>query len=259
MREEMPMAKRILVIDDEKVVLGAVRKALRGTDYEIDTVGNAEDGLKLMARSPYDVVITDLIMPRIDGLELLRRMQDKGAKSQTIMLTGFPTIQTALTAKRLGAFEYVTKPFTRQELLGVVTRALRSQALPDDAARPCLSQPKRPLYFVPGNSWVALEPQGTAQVGMAHMFTRTLGTVVNIELPNAGALLTQGKACVAIETDDDLKHYLFAPLSGSVLEVNPKIAEDAALAGRQPEGNGWLLRMEPLDPEEELKNLVEGS
>jgi DNA-binding response OmpR family regulator len=250
------MARRILVIDDEKVVLGAVRKALRGTDYEIDTVLTAEDGLTLMTGSPYDVVITDLIMPRIDGLELLRRMHDKGTTSPTILLTGFPTIQTALAAKKLGAFEYVTKPFTRQELLGVVTRALRSQALPDRATRPRLSQTGRPFYFVPGNSWVTLELEGTAQIGMAQMFARTLGTVASIEIPNAGTVLRQGKAFVVVETDDGLRHYLFSPLSGRVLEVNPKVAEDTFLALRNPEGTGWLLRLKPLNPEEELTNLV---
>ena len=102
-----------------------------------------------------------------------------------------------------------------------------------------------------------VEPEGTARVGMAAVVARTLGTVVNHEIPNVGALLTQGKAFVVLTTDDGSKHYLFSPLSGRVLEVNPKVAEDAALAGRNPEGCGWLLRMKPLNPEEELKNLVQ--
>ncbi|HLE05643.1 MAG TPA: response regulator, partial [Anaerolineales bacterium] len=114
------MDKDILVVDDDEVVLGAVCKALRPDNYAIDTAQSADEALKLLSDSSYRLVITDLMMPGMDGLELLQHIHDMGAKSETIMITGYPTIQTALRAKRLGAFEYVTKPFTRQELRSVV-------------------------------------------------------------------------------------------------------------------------------------------
>src|SRR3989337_3575900 len=143
------MDKDILVVDDDKVVLGAVCKALRPDNYAIDTAQSADEALKLLSESSYRLVITDLMMPGMDGLELLQRIRDLGAKSETIMITGYPTIQTALRAKRLGAFEYVTKPFTRQELRSVVVRGLRrvGEELPEPG--PVVTGTGQPVYSLP--------------------------------------------------------------------------------------------------------------
>ncbi len=251
------MVKRILVVDDEVVVLGAVSKALRQTDYLIDTVQSAEEALERLAEATYDVVLTDLMMPGINGLGLIRRLRDMGAETQTIMITGYPTIKTALRAKQLGAFEYVTKPFTRQELLSVVVRAFRRGA----------SEPIRPkestssvatgnLYFLPEHAWVKLEPDRTARIGMAPEFASTVGEVVDLELPGEDTLIEQGRYCVVVRAEDGVEHYLHAPLSGRVVEVNREVQEDPELAVRDPGGDGWLLRLEPQDADREIENLV---
>src|SRR3972149_6860701 len=158
------MDKHILVVDDDEVVLGAVCKALRPDHYAIDTAQSADEALKLLSESSYGLVITDLMMPGMDGLELLRRIQDMGAKSETIMITGYPTIQTALRAKRLGAVEYVTKPFTRQELRSVVVRGLRRvrrgvRPVPDPHSRSI------PSPNTPGPGWSRTATSGSGWFG----------------------------------------------------------------------------------------------
>ncbi len=162
------MDKRILVVDDDEIVLDSVRKTLRKDDYHIDTVQCADEALKLLESSPYDLVITDLIMSGTDGLELLDRIRGMGSKSQTIMVTGYPTIETALRAKRLGAFEYITKPFTRQELRSVVARIVRrgsgEQQPSGSAASPRSS---KSVYYIPDHSWVGMEPDGMVRVAAA--------------------------------------------------------------------------------------------
>lgn len=251
------MGKRILVVDDETVILGAVSKALRKTDYLVDTVQSAEEALKRLAEASYDVVLTDLMMPGINGLGLMQRMREAGAKAQTIMITGYPTIKTALRAKQLGAFEYVTKPFTRQELLSVVVRALRRGApeqLPAKKSTPPASL--ETVYYLPDHAWAKMEPDRTARIGMAPGFASTVGEVVDLELPGEDALVEQGRICVVVRAEDGVEHYLHAPLSGRVVEVNSLVQKEPELSVREPLGDGWLLRLEPQDLDREIENLV---
>lgn len=249
--------KRILVVDDEAIVLDAVSRALRKTDLHIDTAKSAEDAVKLLVDTPFDIVITDLRMPGLDGLELMRRMRNMGNEAVTIMLTGYPSVQTALKAKKLGAFDYVTKPFTRQELLSVVVRALRQITVEHGPYRtPASIEHPESVYFIPGHSWARLEPDKTVRIGMERAFATSVGEVSDIEFPAIADHLEQGRMCVAIRTEDGVEHYLHSPLSGQVLEINENVMEDIALAGRDPEGSGWLLRLAPQSLDSEVENLM---
>jgi len=116
----------ILVIDDEQVVLDSVRKHLRDDGYAIHTVLSAEEGLTLLDRDPIgiDIVLTDLMMPHIDGLELIKSVKARFPNMPVILITGYATINTALQAKQLGAFGYIAKPFSKAELKTVVHEAV---------------------------------------------------------------------------------------------------------------------------------------
>lgn len=251
------MGKRILVVDDEVVVLGAVSKAIKNTDCAIDTAESAEEALELMAGRSYHVVITDLMMPGTDGLGLMKAMRDRGFQAETVVITGYPSVESALRAKQLGAFDYVTKPFTRQEILSVVVRALRKGK--DEVLGPVFDAPEsvENVYLIIDHSWARLEPDRTVRVGMAHAFAVAVGEIVDLELPAEDAFVEQGRMCVVLRAEDGVEHYLNAPLSGRILEVNRVLEEDAELALRDPEGDGWLLRLEPKNLEPELRNLVE--
>jgi CheY-like chemotaxis protein len=249
------MDRHILVVDDDEVVLGAVCKALRTDPYEIDTAQSADEALKRLSESSYRVVITDLMMPGMDGLELLQRIREMGAKSETIMITGYPTIQTALRAKRLGAFEYVTKPFTRQELRSVVVRGMRRGGEGPPAPGPAGTGSARPVYSIPEHSWARVEPDGNVRIGMVRAFASAVGQVEELRLPRLDALLEQGRVCGVVRAADSVEHTLHSPLTGRVIEINPSVLQDAKLAGRDPEGAGWLFRLLPQNLDREIPNL----
>jgi CheY-like chemotaxis protein/glycine cleavage system H lipoate-binding protein len=251
------MRKRILVVDDEEIVLGAVRKALRKTDLHLDTAQSAEEALNLLADKAFDVVITDMMMPGMDGLELMRRMRNRGNEALTIMLTGYPSVQTALKAKKLGAFDYVTKPFARQELLSVVVRALRLIAVDHSSSNaPASIEHPESAYFIPEHSWARLEPDKTVRIGMARAFAASVGEVIDLEFPAIGDCLEQGRMCLAIRAEEGVVHHLHSPLSGQVLEVNEAVIQNTDLALMDPEGRGWLLRLAPQNPDSEIENLM---
>jgi len=248
------MPELVLVVDDDAVILDAVRKALRHDDLEIDTVESAADALARLAERPYRLVITDLMMPGIDGLGLLGRIKDAGLDARTIMITGYPTIQSALQARRLGAFEYVTKPFTRQELRSVVVRALRAP----QTAKGSPAHTVTPDWYIPNHAWVRLEPDGTALVGVAWRLAAAVGEITALELPAAGDWLEQGRICALIRASDSVEHSFYCPLSGRVVEVNRAVVDDPRLVNSSSEAAGWLFRLTPLRPEEETANLVRG-
>ena len=245
------MPEPVLVVDDDAVVLDSVRKALRHDDLEIDAVQSAGEALARLAARPYRLVITDLMMPGLDGLALLERIQATGAQPRTIMITGYPTVQSALRARRLGAFEYVTKPFTRQELRSVVVRALRAPQT-EGTAQPAAAPPA-PAWHIPNHAWARLEPDGSVLVGMAAAYAAAVGEVVSLELPGVGELLEQGRICALVRASDGVQHSLYCPLTGRVTEVNRAVSD-----GLSRQSQRWLFRLLPSQLEKETPNLVRG-
>jgi CheY-like chemotaxis protein len=114
----------ILVIDDEQIVLDSVHKQLRDEGYAIHAVLSAQEGLDLIEGIHVDVVLTDLMMPHTDGLELMRLIKGRFPHVPVIMMTGYATLSSANQAVQAGAFGYVAKPFTRAELREVVRKAV---------------------------------------------------------------------------------------------------------------------------------------
>ncbi|MBI4861644.1 MAG: response regulator, partial [Candidatus Riflebacteria bacterium] len=211
------MIRKVLVVDDEPVVLGAVCTALKRDALELLTANAAPEALRLVGAEPIDLIITDLMMPGMDGLQLLEELAKTGRKIPCIMITGYPRIQTALKAKRLGAFEYVTKPFTRDELRSVVLRALRLAELPPES----LARDVEAAFVIPDHSWARVESDGTVTIGATRAMVCAMGTIEKIQCPADGTLLEQGHVGLALLADDGVTHSLHTPVGGVVLASNP--------------------------------------
>ena len=249
------MSRRILYVDDDPAGREVALFNLRRAGYDVTPASDGQEALSLLSIEKFDLVITDLMMPRVDGLELLQRIHDMGAKSETIMITGYPTIQTALRAKRLGAFEYVTKPFTRQELRSVVVRGLRRGGEELPAPGPAVTGSAQPVYFIPEHSWARVEPDGNVMIRMVRVFASGVGQVEEIQFPQLDSLLEQGRVCGVVRAADSVEHTIHSPLTGRVIEINTSVRKDPKLAGRDPEGAGWLFRLVPQNLDREIPNL----
>ncbi len=123
------MSARILVVDDEEIVIKSCVRILAGGDYQVDTAADGFAALRMIDDNGYDVVILDIMMPKMDGLEVLRRVKEAHPDIDVIMVTGLSQIDTAVQAMKLGAFDYLPKPFDPDELQLVVRRALERRAL----------------------------------------------------------------------------------------------------------------------------------
>jgi DNA-binding NtrC family response regulator len=119
---------RVLIVDDELGVRESVRMVLKDR-YEVVAAASGTEAVDLITAEPTDVVLLDILMPGPDGMETLERIKQRTPTLPVIMLTATKTVKTAVTAMKLGAFDYVTKPFDVEELLLIVDRAMQSAAL----------------------------------------------------------------------------------------------------------------------------------
>lgn len=120
--------EHILVVDDSPDTLELVRRNLEARGYRVTTSSGAVEAIGILEAVPIDLVITDLKMPEVDGLSLVRHIQENLKHVEVMMITGYPSIDGAVEAVKSGAEEYLAKPFTEEELSSAVARALKKAA-----------------------------------------------------------------------------------------------------------------------------------
>ena len=122
-------APGILVVDDDRIILDSLCEFLRVEGYQVDGAIDSDTALLALGRTPFNVVITDVNMPGSDGFELLRIIKQRHPEIVVIIITGYGTIESAVEAIKLGAYDYLTKPIIDDEIRLTVERALKQQAL----------------------------------------------------------------------------------------------------------------------------------
>ena len=123
------MKARILIVDDEEIVLRSCVRILENNEYHVESVLDPWEALRRIDENGFDVLVLDIMMPKIDGLQVLQHVKERHPDVDVIMMTGLSQIQTAVKAMKLGAFDYLSKPFDPDELKLVVERALERQRL----------------------------------------------------------------------------------------------------------------------------------
>ncbi len=119
---------RIVVIDDEEIVRISCSRTLKPEGHDVRLAKNGQEGLSMLAAEPADLVLTDLKMPEIDGIDVLTVVKKEWPSTEVIIMTGYQTVETAVKSIKLGAFDYIEKPFTPDSLLAVVTKALAGKS-----------------------------------------------------------------------------------------------------------------------------------
>ena len=115
---------RILVVDDEVKMRRVLEMSLRNMGYEVSQAADGAEAMACFDEAPFDLVMTDLNMPRMDGMQLLRSLRERGEEVPVIVLTAFGSIETAVEAMKLGAADYIIRPFEMDTVELAVTRAL---------------------------------------------------------------------------------------------------------------------------------------
>ena len=120
---------RILVVDDEEAIREILADFLAMEGFSVRTAGNGAEALTEISRGRFDLVLSDLKMPTMGGLELLEALARHAPNTVTIIMTGFGTVETAIQAMKQGAYDYIMKPFKMEEVLHTVRRGLEKRKL----------------------------------------------------------------------------------------------------------------------------------
>lgn len=122
------MARKMLVIDDDQIVLSSCLRIFEEEGFHVVTTARPEEGLSLVLDTYFDVVLCDWMMPGLNGMEVISSLDQQSPGSAVIMISGYPSIERATEALKRGAMDYVTKPFTPNELIKAVNEALKRKA-----------------------------------------------------------------------------------------------------------------------------------
>ena len=252
----------ILVVDDEQVVIDAVVKICTAEGYSVDYSIDVNTALNKFEKNIYKLIVCDIMMPGLNGFDLLNELSKRKIPSSLIMTTGYSTVENAVKSLYTGAIDFIPKPFTADEIINAVLRGMKYIRIQNAAAHPdngsgIVYVPCPSKYYRLGySSWAAQENMGSLLIGATDLFLKSIESISAIEVFNIDDEVVQGNACAQITDKEERVHPLLAPVSGRIIEVNEEIKNNLSLVEKDPYFNGWFYRIIPSDSEYEIKNLT---
>lgn len=206
-------ATKILVAEDEVNLRQVTQKELERLGHEVQTAGNGEDALRLLEDGAVDVLLCDIQMPQMDGMQLLRRLRERANPPEVIMLTGHATLETAIEAMKLGAYDYLTKPYLLSELDALVRQALEKRHLRVDNQRLRALASRRVMPEI---------------VGASPSIRETLRLVERVA-PSDASVLISGESGTGKELIAQAVHRLSRRADGSFIDLNCAAIQETLL------------------------------
>jgi DNA-binding NtrC family response regulator len=123
------MDKRLIIVEDEETLCASLKRVLSREGYAVDTANSSEAALGMLGERPYDLIITDIILPGMNGIELLRVIREKNPEQIVVVMTAYASLETAVEALRAGAYDYIVKPVMHEEIKQIVRNAIRQKTL----------------------------------------------------------------------------------------------------------------------------------
>ncbi len=253
---------RLLVVDDEEAICEGCRRILSRQGFAVDKTSDPREGLSRATADDYAAILLDIKMPGMTGLDFLAALRSKRQDIPVILMTGFPSVPTAVSAIDLGAAGYVTKPFTPEEITQAVHRfatqgrTAMSETERAAGASSCVTQPapSSPIRFWHEN-WLRQEPNTEYRCGsvLAGLLADDIETV---RLPKIGEVVYQGLPMASLTTRGGQAYTICSPLTGVVETVNSQLAEHAEWLVTDPCGAGWIAEICATRDEEELQGCL---
>ena len=273
-RVEVPNPRaRILAVDDEAVVLDSFRRILVLEGFNIDTVETGPEALTLVQRNDYDFVFTDLKMPGMDGVEVVKAVKHLRPDVDMVVITGYGSIETAVETLQQGACEYVQKPFSVDELADFVSKLLIKRGARQEAQRQPSVRIVSPsqaegapshafcvpggAFLAPGHTWARIEPDGQVRVGIDDFAHKAIGTLERVLLPQLGQEVKAGEVLFSLTRGEQRLDFQ-APVAGKVSDLNGNLRNEPGRMSQSPYKEGWVCRLQPSDLKPDLEALLIG-
>ncbi len=250
----MSQDPKLLVVDDEEVICEGCRRIFSKQGFAVEKCSDACQGLSLATQNDYSAILLDIKMPNMDGIEFLEALRKEKPGVPVVLMTGYPSIPNAARAIRLGASDYVTKPFTPEEISQAVHRLLQQEgaAATTSPGADAWTATAEATGFWHG-SWYQPGTDGAVRVGA--LLARPGGAALeSVTLPRIGEVVYQGLPLAAATVAGKPPRIVPAPVSGVVIAVNEALDHDPSLLLTEPCGRGWIACISPTRLEEEAKH-----
>ncbi|HOI30497.1 MAG TPA: response regulator [Melioribacteraceae bacterium] len=245
----MNKVSEILIVDDEQVVIDSIRKICEINNYKTDSALDAEAALNKIEKEEYRIIICDIMMPGIDGFQFLSELRSRNIDTPVVITSGYSTIENAVKSLYGGALDFIPKPFTFDEITGVIKRCLKYRDLTDPARtrnQAIVHVPCPAKYFRLGYScWVNEFHDGSVYVGATDIFLKTIENIQSIEFLEIDTMLNQAEPLIKLTSEDGTINQLYSAISGRIIECNQKLLNDITLLEKDPYFEGWFYRMIP--------------
>ncbi len=253
------MAKKgkILVLDDDPVVTLSCKRVLGAEGFNIITTDKGEDAIKKVSAEEFDLLISDIRLPDVNGITVLKESKLVQPKLDVVIITGYPTLEDAREAVKLGAFEFIEKPFTPEFMLNVANKVFDTRgwilrkAFIDEFRNEIVSlrDTENPVIFYKEGTWARPVNGGIWEIGCDVRYWLLSGHLACIDLPGSLAMVAAGESFGKIFSGGGQTEDLISPMTGKVVELNKQANTAMSALVRDNLSEGWLLwlaRVEPL-------------
>jgi ActR/RegA family two-component response regulator len=250
----------ILVIDDESVVCESFTRILKNKGYKVDTKTRPREGLELALSRDYDLVFLDLKMEEMNGIDLFHNLREKNPDVPVVIVTGYPSMDTAIESIKLSVSDYILKPFTPERILKSVQRIIPGTDVLSKEAKPEFPkildikewEPIDKTFRFYGIAWQQQGKDGSVLSGgqIPGYIARGIKDVV---LPEINTMVYSGLPLAGVILSDESKFAIPSPMSGRVIDVNYELAVKPSVLEQNKFDECWIARIYPTDPEKDLQ------
>jgi CheY-like chemotaxis protein len=247
---------RILVLDDDPIVTLSCKRILGAEGYSISTVEKGEDALNKLAKEDFDLLISDVRLPDINGMEVLKESRVLKPKTDVVIITGYPTLDDARESTKLGASEYIEKPFTPDFMLNVAKKVfdtrgwiLRKAFIDEfrDYVVP-VKDNKNPVIFYKEGTWARPYKDGLWEIGCDLRYWMLSGNLMYVEFIKNLDKLVAGQPFARIYSSSGKGSALLSPMNGELKEINKKANDVMCALIKDHLSEGWLLWLAKVLP-----------
>jgi len=247
---------KILVVDDDPVITLSCKRILSAEGYNIITVDKGRDGIKRISSEEFDLLISDIRLPDINGMEVVKESRIIQPKLDVVIITGYPNLEDAKESVQLGVFEYIEKPFTPDFMRNVAKKIfdkrgwiLRQSFIDEfrDYLVP-LRDEENPVIFYKEGTWARPIKEEIWEVGCDVRYWLLTAELLYIEIPEGQSTLVAGEPFAKVSSSKGETHELIAPMTGVVKEINRRANEAMSALIRDNLSGGWLLWLARIQP-----------
>lgn len=247
---------KILVLDDDPVVTLSCKRILGAEGYNIITTDKGKDAIKKISDEEFDLLITDIRLPDVNGIIVLRESKIIQPELDVAVITGYPTLEDAKESVRLGAFEFIEKPFTPEFMLNVAKKVfdkrgwILRKTFIDEFRNEIVSfrDTENPIIFYKQGIWARPVNREVWEIGCDIRYWLLSGQLMYIELPEKIETVVSGETFARILSGGGETVELASPMTGKVAELNHRANEAMSALVRDNLSGGWLLWLARIEP-----------